>query len=478
MTRTGTFTWLLSFGLVLAWMAGAGEGLPAAENKRPPNFVIIFTDDQGYADVGCFGAQGFETPNLDRMAREGRRFTNFVVGQAVCSASRVALLTGCYPQRVSILGALGPRSPVGINQREVLLPELLKPRGYATCIVGKWHLGDHPRFLPTRHGFDEYFGIPYSNDMWPFHPGTNVFPPLPLLHQERVVAVNPDQHYLTTWYTEYAVDFIRRNRNRPFFLYLAHNMPHVPLFVSEKFRGKSKQGLYGDVIMEIDWSVGRILDTLRELQLDRNTLVIFTSDNGPWLSYGNHAGSAGPLREGKGTTWEGGHREPCIMWWPGRVPAGTECREFCATLDLLPTLARLAGASLPEHKIDGHDIWPLISGQPGAKSPWKAFYYYYYGYELQAVRSGRWKLHFPHRYRTLAGEPGRDGLPGPYKIVRTGLELYDLETDVGERHNVADKHPEVVRRLQALAEEARRDLGDSLTGRKGRGVRPPGRVEW
>ncbi len=470
------FLRFVAFWLLVGMLIGAVGA--QAEQKRLPNFVIIFTDDQGFADVGCFGAQGFETPHLDRMAREGRRFTNFVVAAAVCSASRVALLTGCYPQRVGILGALPPRSGVGIHSREVLIPELLKQRGYATCIVGKWHLGDHPKFLPLQHGFDEYFGLPFSNDMWPHHPQTNVFPPLPLIHNNRVVAVNPDQHYLTTWYTEYAVDFIRRHRDRPFFLYVAHNMPHVPLFVSEKFRGKTKRGLYGDVIMEIDWSVGQILNTLRELDLDKHTLVIFTSDNGPWLSYGNHAGSAGPFREGKGTTWEGGHREPCIMWWPGRIPAGTVCEEFCCTMDILPTLAYLAGAELPKHKIDGHNIWPLISGQPGAKSPWKAFYYYYYGYELQAVRSGRWKLHFPHRYRTLDGPPGRDGLPGRYKIVRTELALYDLKTDPGERHNVADQYPEVVRRLQKLAQIARRDLGDTLTGHKGKGVRPPERVEW
>jgi arylsulfatase A-like enzyme len=360
------------------------------------------------------------------------------------------------------------------------LAELVKQRGYATAAYGKWHLGDHPQFLPTRHGFDEYFGLPYSNDMWPYHPTAgDRFPDLPLIEGDRVInpRVTPeDQAQLTTWYTQCAVRFIERNKDRPFLLYVAHSMPHVPLYVSDKFRGRSRQGIYGDVIMEIDWSVGQILAALARHGLDERTLVIFTSDNGPWLSYGDHAGSAGPLREGKGTTWDGGQREPCIMRWPGKIPAGSVCREPCMSIDIFPTVARLVGAALPQHPIDGRDIWPLLSGQAGARSPHEALYFYW-GQHLQAVRSGRWKLHFPHEYRTLAGRPGgTGGKPAPYSTARTELALFDLEADVGEQRNVADEHPDVVRRLTALAEKAREELGDTAVRRVGTGVRPAGRL--
>jgi arylsulfatase A-like enzyme len=470
----GVWTWLAAAAAVLLLTGPAGAE-PAGE-ARPPNVVVILTDDQGYADVGCYGAKGFETPHLDRMAREGIRFTDFYAAQAVCSASRTALLTGCYPNRVGILGALGPAAKHGISAKEKTLADLLKARGYATAAYGKWHLGHHGPFLPTRHGFDDYFGLPYSNDMWPKHP-TAKFPDLPLIEGEKVVEVNPDQTKLTTWYTERAVRFIEKNKDRPFFLYVAHNMPHVPLHVSDKFRGKSKRGLYGDVIMEIDWSVGQILAALKKHGLDERTLVIFTSDNGPWLSYGDHAGSAGPLREGKGTTWDGGQREPCLMRWPGRIPAGAVCREPAMTIDVLPTVVRLAGAELPGHRIDGLDIWPLMSAQPGARSPHEA-YYFYWDRHLQAVRAGRWKLHFPHPYRTLAGKPGgTGGKPAPYSQAQTPLALYDLEQDPGETTDVADRHPEVVGRLKALAEKAREDLGDSAVKRQGKGVRPPGRID-
>lgn len=441
----------------------------------PPNVVVIFTDDQGYGDVGCFGAKGFTTPNLDRMAQDGIRFTNFYSAQAVCSASRTALLTGCYPNRLGMLGALGPNATHGINDNEKTIAEVLKTRGYATAIYGKWHLGHHPKFLPTRHGFDDYFGLPYSNDMWPKHP-TAKFPDLPLIEGEKIVEHNPDQTKLTTWYTERAVKFIEKNKDKPFFLYVPHNMPHVPLHVSENFKGKSEQGLYGDVIMEIDWSVGQILATLKKLNLDEQTLVIFTSDNGPWLSYGNHAGSAGPLREGKGTSWDGGQREPCIMRWTGKIPAGSVCKEPAMTIDILPTLAKLAGAELPKNKIDGMDIWPLISAQPNAKSPQEA-YYFYWGNELQGIRSGPWKLHFAHTYRSLDGKSGgRDGQPGPYVDKKTPLALYNLDTDIGETTNVADKHPDIVSRLQTLAEKAREELGDSATKQQGKGFRAPGKL--
>jgi arylsulfatase A len=464
--------WLLFCALDVSIVAC---GAPAAEKARLPNFVIIFTDDQGYQDVGCFGSPDIKTPHLDRMAAEGMRFTDFYAGQAVCSASRAALMTGCYPNRIGILGALGPASNHGISDRELTLGQLAKQRGYATAIFGKWHLGHHPQFLPTRHGFDEYFGLPYSNDMWPRHPTAGKqFPALPLIEGEKTIATNPDQTQLTTWYAEHAVKFIERHKDQPFLLYVAHNMPHVPLHVSDKFKGRSARGLYGDVIMEIDWSVGQILGALKRLGLDENTLVIYTSDNGPWLSYGDHAGCALPLREGKGTEFDGGCREPCIMRWPGKIPAGRKCGEMAATIDILPTIARLIDVDLPKDRvIDGRDLWPLASGQPGAKTPHEAFYFYW-NRELQAVRSGPWKLHFPHVYQTLAGKPGSGGRPGPYKQAKIGLELFDLANDIGEKVNVAQQHPEVVTRLQALAETARADLGDSATGQVGRGVREPG----
>ena len=354
------------------------------------------------------------------------------------------------------------------------IAQVLKQTGYATGMVGKWHLGDAREFLPTHHGFDEYFGLPYSNDMWPNHPQVKTFPPLPLIEGDKTLQTNPDQTQLTTWYTERAVKFIEKNKDRPFFLYVAHNMPHVPLHVSDKFRGKSAGGLYGDVIEEIDWSVGQILETLKKNGLDENTLVIFACDNGPWLSYGNNAGSAGGLREGKATTFEGGVREPCVMRWPGYIPAGAVCSEPAMTIDILPTLAKLAGAKLPEHKIDGLDIAPLMT-TPNAKSPHEALYFYW-GLHLQAIRSGKWKLHFAHDYQKLA-DPGRDGTPGKYQRGQTAPALYDLETDKAETTNVAEQHPEIVKRLEALAEVARADLGDSAMKRKGAGVRAPGRVD-
>ena len=452
-----------------------------AAEKALPNIVIVFTDDQGYQDVGCFGSPDIETPNLDQMAREGIKFTSFYVAQAVCSASRTALLTGCYPNRVGITGALGPKNTHGINSDEMILAEVAKRRNYATAIFGKWHLGHHPEFLPTRHGFDEYFGLPYSNDMWPYHPTAgDKFPPLPLIEGEKTIKIcdAEDQTQLTTWYTERAVAFIEKNKNRPFFCYLAHSMPHVPLFVSDKYEGKSPRGLYGDVIGEIDWSVGQVLGTIKRLGLDDNTLVIYTSDNGPWLSYGDHGGCALPLREGKGTSFEGGVREPCIMRWPGRIPAGTVCDEMAATIDVLPTIAGLLDVELPSDRvIDGKDIWPLISAQPGAKTPHDVYYYYYQGAQLQAIRAGKWKLHFPHGYRSLDGNPGgTGGTPVPYVQKQTGLELYDLENDIAETTDVAKKRPDVVKRLEALAEIARADLGDTLTKRTGANVREAGQL--
>ena len=462
--------------LAALFIRPAGAGAPPSA----PNIVIIFCDDLGYGDVGVFGAKGYATPHVDRMASEGIRFTRFYVAQPVCSASRAGLMTGCYPNRVGIAGALGPNAQIGIHSQEVTLGELVKTRGYATAIFGKWHLGHHPEFLPTRHGFDEYLGLPYSNDMWPRHPEAKpgTYPPLPLIEGDRVNELMPDQAQLTTRYTERAVQFIERSKDRPFLLYLAHSMPHVPLFVSDKHRGKTAHGLYGDVISEIDWSVGQVLDALKRNRLEERTLVVFTSDNGPWLSYGNHAGSAGPLREGKGTCWEGGVRVPFVARWPGHIPAGAVCHEPAMTIDLLPTVAHLTGADLPAHRIDGLDIWPLLSAEPDARSPHEVFFFYYADNQLQALSSGRWKLVLPHTYRSLGDQlPGRDGTPSRYtqrKIERA--ELYDLEADMGETRDVASAHPEVVERLDSLAEQARADLGDTLTRRTGNGVRKAGRV--
>jgi arylsulfatase A-like enzyme len=445
----------------------------AAADPNRPNVVLIFPDDLGYGDVGCYGAKGYATPNIDRLAREGVRFTDFYVPQAICSASRAALLTGRYPNRVGILGALGPGAKNGIRPQELTLGEVFKSRGYATAIYGKWHLGDHDPHLPTDNGFDEYFGLPYSNDMWPNHPTNKTFPPLPLFEGKRIVQTQPDQRMLTTWYTQRSVAFIEKNKDRPFFLYVPHSMPHVPLHVSEKFAGKTTRGVFGDVIEEIDWSVGQILDALRRNHLEDNTLVIFTADNGPWLSYGDHAGSAGGFREGKATTFEGGVREPAIFRWPGKIPAGKVVHEPTMTIDVLPTMARLIGAELPgELVLDGKDIWPLMTAQDGAQSPHNALYFFW-NRDLQAVRSGRWKLHLPHAYPSMTEKKGAAGLPGDYRTERIELSLYDLEADPGESTNVAAEHPDVVERIRKLAEAARREFGEGPTSAKPRVDAPP-----
>ncbi|WP_257667247.1 sulfatase family protein [Parapedobacter tibetensis] len=458
--------------------------LSKAQHKSPakrPNIIVIFTDDQGYEDVGVFGSPDILTPNLDQMAAEGVKFTNFHVAQAVCSASRAALLTGSYSNRVGIHGALNHTSEYGLNPEETTIAEVVKPLGYRTAIIGKWHLGHHKEFLPTRQGFDEFFGLPYSNDMWPHHPeNKGYYPPLPLYENENIIDTLENQHLLTTWYTERALDFIERNTETPFFLYLAHSMPHVPLFVSDKFKGKSERGLYGDVIMEIDWSVGQILEALKKHGLDDNTLVIFTSDNGPWLSYSGHSGSANPLREGKGTSWEGGVRVPCIMRWPGKLPAGKTQTEAAMTIDLLPTIAHLTGGQLPEHKIDGLDIWPLIQLEENETSPHEAYYIYYNKNELQAVLMGHWKLYLPHAYRRIrAGQPFRDdGIPIKYEMTKIEKpELYHLGDDISETNNLADKNPEVVEKMLQLAQQAREDMGDALMQMEGKNLREPGRLD-
>jgi arylsulfatase len=480
--RRGSLKRLGAAALLLAAGLAAGG---CARTDDLPNVVLIFTDDQGYADVGVYGATGFSTPHLDRLAAEGMRFTDFHVSQAVCSASRISLLTGAYAQRVSILGALGPFAEVGINPDEMTIAEMLKERGYATGIVGKWHLGHLEEFLPLQHGFDEYLGLPYSNDMWPIdydgRPATGgnkaSYPPLPLVDGIETVETIDDlagQATLTTRYTERAVSFIERHSHEPFFLYLAHSMPHVPLGVSDKFEGHSAQGMYGDVIEEIDWSVGEVLAALDRQGLADNTLVIFTSDNGPWLNFGNHAGSTGPLREGKGTAFEGGVRVPAIIRWPGRIEPGSVNGRMASTIDILPTLAAITGAPLPELPIDGVDIVPLLEGDESTNP--RDRFYYYYGGELRAVREGKFKRVYQHRTRSYLGvEPGMGGLAGPYTFPTVPAALYDLENDIGETTDVSADHPEIVRRLDALADSVREALGDRLTGRSGTEVRPPGR---
>ncbi|MEM7784050.1 MAG: sulfatase [Planctomycetota bacterium] len=457
-----------------------------------PNVVVIFMDDMGYADIGPFGADKYPTPHLDQMAVDGRKFTDFVVSSAVCSASRIALLTGCYHRRVGLSGALGPSAKVGIHSDEMTLAEVCKQKGYATACFGKWHLGHLKPFLPLQHGFDEYFGLPYSNDMWPYHPRyadldpndpkrKNNYPPLPLIEGNEVIdsEVTPkEQEQLTTQYTKKAVDFIARNKDKPFLLYVPHSMVHVPLYVSEKFKGKSGAGLFGDVMMEVDWSVGQINQALEDAGVAENTLVIFTSDNGPWLSYGKRAGSAGPLREGKGTMWEGGYRVSCLMKWPGKIQPGSVCDELASTLDVVPTVAHLIGAKLPDHPIDGKDIIELMTGDSTAVSPHTHFGCYYKGGELQAVRDRQFKLVFPHRYRSINDRQGTDdGRPIRYDQNKAEFALYDLKSDVRETTNVAALHPEAVARLSKYAEDLRSDLGDRLTKVKGKGNRPVGRVE-
>lgn len=449
------------------------------QQNEPVNFVLIYLDDMGFGDITLTGALNYSTPNIDKMAANGMFFSYYYAPQAVCSASRAGLLTGCYPNRIGFSGALDHTANMGLSAEEETIAEVLKKKEYATAAFGKWHLGHHKKFLPPNHGFDEYFGIPYSNDMWPNHPtNKNYYPPLPLIEGDEVVETNPDQSRFTTEFTERTIDFIRRNKENPFFVYLAHPMPHVPLFVSDKFKGKSEQGLYGDVMMEIDWSVGQIMKALEELELDENTVVIFTSDNGPWLNYGNRAGSSGGLREGKGTTYEGGQRVPCLVQWKGTVEPGRVDNNLVSGIDLLPTIAEIAGAPLPEKEIDGVSLLSLMKS-PEADPPRKSFWYYYRRNNLEAVRDGQWKLVFPHNGRTYEGfVPGEDGQPGKvdeWSEVEPGL--YNLRRDPGERYNLLEHHPEIAERLRGIADVARDDLGDDLTDNPGENRRLPGRVE-
>lgn len=452
--------------LIVAGCTNSTEAPPPAK----PNFVIVYCDDLGYGDVGCFGSTKHRTPNIDRMAEEGARFTSFYVTSGVCTPSRSSLVTASYPRRVNMHEdgrngwVLFPVAFKGLNPDEVTIAEVLKEQGYATGMVGKWHLGDQPQFLPTRQGFDSYYGIPYSNDMG-VNQRNRKNPPLPLLRMEEVIEAPVDQNTITQRYTTEAVRFIEENKDGPFFLYMPHTMPHNPVHSSERFRGKSANGGYGDAVEEIDWSVGEILKTISRLGIDEDTFVMFTSDNGAASRWG---GSNLPLSGWKGSTMEGGQRVPCVMRWPGKIPAGLECKEVASTLDMLPTLAKLAGGAAPADRIiDGHDIWPLMSGERGAKSPREAFFYYYRD-QLQAVRSGQWKLclALPKDGERRSGDQAGD----PHTV-----RLFDLEADIGETTNVAADHPDVVERLTAYAEQARDDIGDR--DRAGKNQRPAGRED-
>ena len=446
-----------------AGIGAAALGLPdSALAAGTPNFVVIFLDDSGWADFAPFGHPAYPTPNVEELANQGCRFNNFYVPQAICSASRSALLSSCYPGRTKVFGAHGPRAR-GLDPSFATMGQVLQAKGYRTAVFGKWHIGDQPETRPNVRGFDESCGLMYSNDMWEFHPeNPQAYSKVPLQFWEngqvKIDRVTPEhQPMLTTWYTEHAVSFIQRNKANPFLLYVPHSMPHVPLFRSEKFKGKSGTGVYGDVMMEIDWSVSQIMKALKENGLDDNTLVVMTSDNGPWTSYGNHAGTT-PFREAKGTGFDGGTRSACIMRYPDKIKAGSASVKAFCTIDLLPTFAHLAGAPLPKNPIDGMNVWDLIVDKPGAVNP-HDYYAFSTGPEFEGVISGdgHWKLHVPHSYRTLV-ETGNNGKPGKFRQARIGLSLFDMEKDPFETINVIDQYPEVAARLKTYAEQHRKEF--------------------
>ncbi|NNE01081.1 MAG: sulfatase [Pirellulaceae bacterium] len=450
---------MLRISVVLCWIAVGWLNIAnGAESK--PNFVIIFADDQGYGDLGCFGSKKIDTPNIDRMASEGRRFTNFMVASPVCTPSRAALLTGCYPKRVGLhQHVLFPASTKGLNPDEHTIADHLKAQGYATACFGKWHLGHHPETLPRQNGFDVYLGIPYSNDMnhpdnkgkprvpsdelWKNQETAITFWNTPLIENEKIVELPVDQRTVTRRYTDRAVNFIEQHKDEPFFVYLPHSMPHIPLYVPEDAYDPDPQNAYTCVIEHIDAEVGRVMDTIRELDLADNTYVIYTSDNGPWLQFKNHGGSAGPLREGKGTTFEGGQRVPCVMWGPGRIPAGTLCNELMGTIDMLPTIAALTETPLPtDHKIDGMDLSRLLHGQEGDAAREEFLHYTSRG-QIEGIRQGKWKLLVKVKPQRRNANARANQQPEAPEIM-----LFDLSADVGEKNNLAEANPELVAALR------------------------------
>ncbi len=486
---------LVLFVVVFVWLVSNGYEDHCVAQDRP-NIVLIVADDLGYGDLGCYGSNLSVTPRLDQLAREGTRFTDYYVSQAVCSASRASLMTGCYANRVGLAGALNHTSPSGIHPQETLLPELLKQAGYATAMFGKWHLGLPPAFHPLQHGFDHWQGIPYSNDNSKYHPVLAAeMPPLPWYRDLRIAQTDPDQSQFTEIITQASVEFIESHRRKPFFLYVPYIMPHVPIFASKSFAGSTGKGLYADVLAELDHGVGQILDALEHSGLSKNTWVIFTSDNGPFLSYGSHAGSAGALREGKLTCFEGGVRVPCLMRWPDHVPAHRVNQNAWMTIDLLPTVCQQLQLPLPEQKIDGRDRSEILLDQPKAND--LTHYAFYSGTELHAVRQGKWKLHLPHPYLTVNGTPGKHGKPAGfeqlkpqsieqsgvngiasrhgYRVEQQPLALYDLSNDAMERTDVSEEYPDQVKGLLKIAQAYRDDLGDTLVNHKGTGVRECGK---
>jgi arylsulfatase A len=432
---------------------------------RKPNVVIVFIDDLGYADIGPFGATKQKTPHLDRMASEGMKLTSFYAAP-VCSVSRAQLLTGCYGPRVGVPGVYGPASRNGLNPSEHTIAERLKEQGYATTCIGKWHVGDQPEFLPTKQGFDHYFGIPYSNDMQRMAKVTKL-PVTPLLRDDKVAELLEDsqQEKIVERYTSEAVSFITANKDRPFLLYLPHTAVHAPVSPGAAFRGKSANGQFGDWVEELDWSVGRVLDTLRDLKLADDTLVIFTSDNGPWAAKGRDAGSAGPLRGTKGSTWEGGMRVPTIAWWPGKIVPGSVSDAVAGTIDLLPTAVAIAGGTLPaEPKIDGRDISPLLLGKTTEAA--REAHFYFDNFQLQAVRQGPWKLAIKPQPESLRGKVAEDA-------TGDAPRLYHLDKEIGEKTNVAAEHPEIVAKLTSLAATMNSEIG----GKNPTSRRPAGMVK-
>ena len=461
-------------------------------NESRPNFIVIFVDDLGYGDLGSYGHPTIKTPTLDRLSYEGQKWTQFYSASSVCTPSRAALLTGRLPIRNGMIGSktrvFFPDSQYGIPDSEITIAEKLKENGYKNAIIGKWHLGHKKEYLPLQHGFDYYFGIPYSNDMDPINgvtccPGPRYWQQyekkrpdssnynVPLIENNNIIERPADQTTITKRYSDKAVEFIRDNKKNNFFLYLAHNLPHTPLYASDEFTGKSKRGLYGDVVEEIDHGIGRIIDELERNNLDRNTIVIFTSDNGPWLSYGNHSGSSGIYREGKGTTWEGGVRVPSIIKFPNGLKP-SEIDEPIMAIDWMPTFANITRSKLSQNKIDGKDIWPLLSGEVN-QSPHEKLYFYYRVNELHSIRMNDWKIQFSRTYRSLNGKDGgKDGIPVKYEMnLIDKNELYNLKDDPQERIDVYDKFPEIAKKMEELAEKARVELGDNLKGRKGKGNR-------
>jgi arylsulfatase A-like enzyme len=457
----------------------------AIAQQKQPNVVIIMMDDMGYGDTEPYGMTGISMPNFNRLSKEGTRFTHYNAAQPICTASRAALLTGCYSNRVGMTGALLPADKKALNPNEETIAALLKNAGYATGMFGKWHLGNKPPYWPTHYGFDTFFGIPYSHDIWNRDKDGNLvtnkndlrytWPPLPLISGDRVIdSITSKQKLseLLTQLTEHSVQFIKKNKNKPFFLYMAQTMPHTPLAPSVRFKGKSAMGEFGDQIMELNWSIGEILKTLDQEGLAKNTIVIVTSDNGPWLNYGDHAGSSGGFREGKSTSWEGGTRVPLWIRWPGKVEAGGVNSMLMTNMDILPTLVAAAGAKLPKKQIDGINFLPVWTGKT-TTDPREVFYYYFGKNSLEGIRYQHWKLVLPHQSGTYAALHGKDGNGGKIGRVDVPLALYDLAHDPGEAYDIQQNYPEIVKKIMDLAELARQDMGDDLTKREGKNLRKP-----